>query len=514
MTYRGQAKIAGLRAVSREVTGELRVQEVLLDFQPDIVEVQSKGGAFADQPLDLTLTLEDFQDPQVKGSVSGTFDLAFVEPFLPPERKAAIAGQCRLEGWFSGRTENIAEMDYAGRATFQDVSYRDSALPDALEQLNGTVSFDPRSVTVEKAEARFGAGDLSLTGKLVDHLPYFLPAEKDNRDALPKPTVTFEASSRRIDIDKLFPAAVPGSAAPIERAATIPDTITAEPIPDLLCQGTIRADTLIYSRVPFTGVSGKIRLRDRILECYDMVAGVYGGNAGGKVSIDLNDLNDPGYSGEFEASDIEANNFLTLFAALSQVVYGKAGLTGSFSARGRDPDRIKSTMTMDSKAALTSGKVMTGEFVDSSLGSLAAKVGQKLDKEQALKDLTTLIKVENGRVGLDKFKTKLGSFGDLTLGGSYGFAGDLEYKGAILLSKDQTARLYASGGLAGSVASLFGDKAERLNLPLTVGGTMTSPKMDIDYTELTNNLKSQLQNELTDDLKDEVGKKLKGLFGK
>jgi uncharacterized protein involved in outer membrane biogenesis len=514
LAYEGQVKVTGLRAVSRDIAGELRIQEIRVDFRPDQLKVESDGGAFADQPLDLTLTLEDFQDPRVKGSVSGTFDLAFVEPFLPPERKAAIAGQCRLEGWFSGRTENIAEMDYAGRATFQDVSYRDPALPDALEQLNGTVSFDPDAVTVEKAEARFGAGDLSLTGKLVDHLPYFLPADKDNRDALPKPTVTFEASSRRIDIDMLFPAAVPGSAAPIEKAGTIPDTITAEPIPDLLCQGTIRADTLIFSRVPFTGVSGTIRLRDRILECYDMVAGVYGGNAGGKVSIDLNDLNDPGYSGEFEASDIEANNFLTRFAALSQVVYGKAGLTGSFSARGRDPDRIKSTMTMDSKAALTSGKVMTGEFVDSSLGSLAAKVGQKLDKEQALKDLTTLIKVENGRVGLDKFKTKLGSFGDLTLGGSYGFAGDLEYKGAILLSKDQTARLYASGGLAGSVASLFGDKAERLNLPLTVGGTMTSPKMDIDYTELTNNLKSQLQNELTDDLKDEVGKKLKGLFGK
>ena len=157
---------------------------------------------------------------------------------------------------------------------------------------------------------------------------------------------------------------------------------------------------------------------------------------------------------------------------------------------------------------------MTGEFVASALGSLADKVGQKLDKEQTLKDLTTLIKVENGRVGLDQFKTKLGSFGDLSLGGSYSFTGDLDYRGSILLSKDQTARLYASGGLAGSVARMFGDNSERLSLPLTVGGTLTSPQMGLDYTELTNNLKSQITDQVKDDLKDEVSNKLKELLGK
>jgi hypothetical protein len=493
LAYEGRMKVTGLRAASRDIDGELRVREIRVDFRPDELKVESEGGAFADQPLDLTLTVVDFDDPRVKGAVSGAIDLAFVAPFLPPELEADLAGRCNLEATFSGRTEIVEEMDYAGKATFLDVSYRDAVLPDALEKLNGTVSFDPGSVTVEKLEAVFGAGDLSLTGKLVDHLPYFLPAEKDNRDALPKPSFTFDVHSHRIDIDKLFPAATPGAEQPTAGAAVLPDTLQAESIPDMLCQGTIRADTLIYSQVPFTGVTGKIRLRDRVLECYDVVTNVYSGRASGKVAVD---------------------NFVTRFAGFAGVVFGKAGLTGSFSARGRDPERIKSTLTMDSKAALTSGKVVTGEFVDSALGSLAEKVGQKLDKEQTLKDLTTLIKVENGRVGLDQFKTKLGSFGDLSLGGFYSFAGDLEYKGSILMSKDQTARLYASGGLAGSVASMFGDKSERLSLPLTVGGTMTSPKMGLDYTELTNNLKSQVTDQVKDDLKDEVSKKLKGLFGK
>ena len=315
--------------------------------------------------------------------------------------------------------------------------------------------FDPDSVVVEKATAKFGGGDVTLTGKMVDHLPYFLPAEKENRENLKKPTFTFAAHSSRVDIDRLFPLASPGASGPGGRAA-VPDTLA--PIPNILGQGTIRADTLIYSRVPFTEVVGKVRLRDRVLECYDVSGRVYGGGVTGKVTVDLNNLNDPGYGGEFKAVDIEANNFLTRFVDLKQVVTGKAGMTGSFSARGRDPDRIKSTLTMDSIAAVTSGKLVPGQFVNSSLGTLAAGVGQNLDKEQALKDLTTLIKVEDGRVGLESFQTKLGNFGDLTLGGSYGFDGGLDYQGALLLTKEQTARLYATGGLVGSVARLFGTK--------------------------------------------------------
>jgi len=509
VSYDGQAKITGLTATSRDIEGVLTAREVHLKFQTDKLEVASDGGAFADQPLVLNLTVEDFRDPRVTGSVDGAFDLALVERFLPSEKEAALSGGCRLVGSFSGRTDNPAGMDYAGRAVISDLSYADKTLPDTLEKLNGTVSFDTDSVVVEKATALFGGGDVTLTGKMVDHLPYFLPAEKDNRDTLKKPTFTFVAHSNRIDIDRLYPPAAPGAPVSGDRPA-VPDTHSLTTIPDLLGQGTIKADTLIYSRVPFTMVTGSVRLQDRILKCYDMSAGVYGGGVTGQVAIDLNDLDDPGYGGEFEAVDIEANNFLTRFTDLKQVVSGKAGLSGSFGARGRAPDRIKSTLTMDSIAALTSGKVVPGQFVNSALSTLAAGAGQSLDKEQALKDLTTLIKVENGRVGMDQFQTKLGSFGDLTLAGSYGFAGDLDYQGALLLTEDQTARLYATGGLVGSVANLFGDQAARLSLPISVNGTMDSPKMDIDYSELTDNLKSQFQEDLTDELKD----RLKGLFGK
>lgn len=511
LAYEGRLVVAGLRASSDQVEGELQVREVRIDFRPDEVQVATEGGDFAGQPLEVAVTVVDFDHPLLEGRVAGELDLAFVEPFLPPEKNISLAGRCRLESTFAGGIENVQDMDYSGTAVFTDVFYADPALPDTLHTLNGAVTFDQGMVAVEKMEAIFGAGDLSLTGKLTRHLPYFLPENRDNRDNLPKPEFIFAARSRRIDIDRLFPAAAPATEASQQAgSAGLRDTLTFDAIPDLMAQGTLEADTLIYSRVPFTKVKGKVRLMDRVLECYDVTTGVYGGTAGGEVVIDLNNLNDPVYGGAFTAADIEADNFISRFTGISGILFGKTGISGSFSARGRDPAVIRNSLTLDSVAGLVSGKVVTGEFVTSALGSLAAQTGQKLDKEQTLKDLTTLLKVQDGRVGVDQFKTRLGQFGDLSLGGSYGFAGDLEYSGSLLLSKEQTAKLYASGGLAGSIAQLFGDKAERLRLPISVDGTMKKPRLNIDYTELTNNLKSQAQ----DDLKEELGNKLKGLFGK
>ena len=390
------------------------------------------------------------------------------------------------------------------------MSYADKNLPDTLEKLNGTVVFDPDSVVVEKATAKFGGGDVTLTGKMVDHLPYFLPAEKENRENLKKPTFTFAAHSSRVDVDRLFPLASPGASGPGGRAA-VPDTLA--PIPNILGQGTIRADTLIYSRVPFTEVVGKVRLRNRVLECYDVSGRVYGGGVTGKVTVDLNNLNDPGYGGDFKAVDIEANSFLTRFIRPEPGCYRENGDDREFqrprARSGQDQEHPDHGFDRrgDQRQA---GARPVRQLV---LGYSGGGVGQSLDKEQALKDLTTLIKVEDGRVGLESFQSKLGNFGDLTLGGSYGFDGGLDYQGALLLTKEQTARLYATGGLTGSVARLFGDKAERLRLPLTVEGTMTRPQMQLDFSELTNNLKSQLQRD-SDDSKDKLDKKLKGLLGK
>ena len=118
------------------------------------------------------------------------------------------------------------------------------------------------------------------------------------------------------------------------------------------------------------------------------------------------------------------------------------------------------------------------------------------------------IQVRNGQVHLERMRTRLGTFGDLTLDGHYNFTGELAYGGDLLLTPETTRRLLTQSGFLGD---LLGSHApERLNLPLTLGGSFTAPKLAVDYSALTEELTKGVAEEAGDKLKDLIRKK----FGK
>jgi hypothetical protein len=153
------------------------------------------------------------------------------------------------------------------------------------------------------------------------------------------------------------------------------------------------------------------------------------------------------------------------------------------------------------------GKLITSGAVYSLLNSLAKETNQTFDKEQALKNLNTNIVVKDGKVYVDSLKTRLGNIGDVTIGGYYGFNDQIGYTGSILLSESMTQKLASQGGILGGVASLFtGEKTQRIDVPLKIGGTIDKPNVEIDW--------QAMQETAGDKMKDKAGDLLKGLFKK
>jgi hypothetical protein len=277
-------------------------------------------------------------------------------------------------------------------------------------------------------------------------------------------------------------------------------------MPDLTAAGTFAADTLIYSRVAFTQVRGQAVYGNNTVVCDPVTAAVYTGRAEGRISVDLTDLDAPRYAGTFRAERIEADDFISRFTRFGGSVFGKTELNGSFQATGRDPARIRETLSMDSTVLISEGRLVSRGFAASSLGELAARAGADLDREQALRNLTTAIRVSDGRVALDRLRTRLGNVGDLSLEGSYGFAGDLAYGGALLLSEQTTSELLAGSGLVGDLLGSHAPK--RLSLPLSLDGSLQAPRLAVDYTALTEELGREATEEATDKLKDLIRRKL------
>ncbi|MEW6413483.1 MAG: AsmA family protein [Candidatus Zixiibacteriota bacterium] len=432
--------------------------------------------------------------PTIDGVLDGRLNLDVVNSLLPPKGNPHLEGDLALNLKLAGVLADYEKLQPSGTVTIKNASYSDSLLPEPLRHFEADLKVAPDTITVVNMTAQFVSSDASFSGKLINPFPYLLPLKTIDRSNVTKPLFLFKLTSHRFDADKLFPEAVPGSGETMATASM--DSVSTIILPDIDGQGTFEVDTLIYSRVEFTSLQGKIKIYDRKIECYDATGKVYSGDVAGNTTIDLNDFENPRYTGEFQATNVEANDFVSRFTKFGGFLYGKINLDGQYAAEGWEPEDFLNSLTMNSNTSMQQGKVITSGEVYSAINSLASKAGQSFDKEQPLRSLATKVIVKDGKVGVDKLKTQLGSMGEVELDGYYSFDGDIDYTGTILLSKEWSQKLVSSGGLLGNVAGLLSDKSvDRIKLPIGFGGTLDKPAVAIDYSALGKNLQDNLKGE-------------------
>jgi hypothetical protein len=484
LNYSGVATVSGLTATRKGIDGELKIAKMPVEFAVDRVKLGIEGGQFASQPFSGSCSAEDFADPSVNGAIKGNFDLAFLQPFLPQKGHPQLKGKTTVDLAFAGRPREPASISVTGNLAVTEASLYDSLLPEPITHLDADMSLKRDTIAIKSMNVKFVSSDASFAGTLSKPFPYLLPMKKLDRTKLQKPFFQFTLKSHRFDSDKLFPEAVPGSGE--NRASKPVDSLPPILVPDIDGQGTCAIDTLVYSKVEITGIAGKIRIKDRKVEVYDATGKVYTGSVAGNTTVDLNDFNNPKYTGQFTATQIEADDFIRRFSKMGGFLYGKLDLKGDYNAIGWEPNQFLSSLTLSSLGAVQDGKLVTSGVAYDLLNNIAQKLGQPFDKEQPLKGLTSNIMVKDGKVMVDGLKTKLLNIGDLKLGGYYGFNNQIGYDGTIELTKELTAKLTSQGGLLGGLAGLLTNKqSERLLIPLKVTGTLDKPNAEIDFNALT-----------------------------
>ncbi len=505
LTYDGTATITDLSMTKKGLTGDLKVKRIPLEFALDKLKLAFEDGQFGGQPFSGTLSVNDFANPAVNGNFKGHIDLAFLQPFLPQTGNPELAGKADLDLNFDGRPKEAASMTVTGRLTISDCSYKSPNLPEPITHFDADMALKKDTIAVNSMNVKFVSTDASFTGKLIKPFPYLLPMKNIDRSKLTKPFFQFALSSHHFDNDKLFPEATPGSGE--NRSALPADSLPPIILPDIDGAGTIQIDTLVYSKVDLTQINGKVKIYDRKIEAYDVTGKVYTGSVAGNTTIDLNDFNNPKYSGKFAATQIEANDFIQRFCKVSGFLYGKFDMKGDYSAAGWEPQQFLSSMSLSSLGAIQEGKLVTSGVVYNLLNDIAKKIGKPFEKEQPLKSLTSNIRVKDGKVIVDGLKANLSNIGDLTLGGYYGFNNQIGYDGTIQLTQELTSQLASQGGVLGGLTGLLSDKSTgRLLVPLKVTGTMDKPEASVDFSSLT---KSAGEN-----LKQKTGSALQNLLKK
>jgi len=443
--------------------------------------------------------------PGIDGTVSGKIDLALARRFLPAKRSPELSGFVSLNLAVSGSTGDLVNIRPRGTVTFDSVTYSDSLLPEPVKRFDAELRLSPDTIAVTRMNVKFTSSDASFFGTLSKPFPYLLPLRSIDRAKVPRPFFQFKLASRRFDCDKLFPEAAPGSGAAIARKPL--DSLPSIIVPDIDGQGTFDFDTLIYDKIEFMQIKGKAKIYNRKIDAYEVTGKAYTGSVSGKTTVDLSDFSNPKYVGAFQATQIEADDFITRFTPFGGHLFGKMNFSGQYNATGWEPDQFLNSLTLDGDGAVQEGKLVTSGALYTSISELAQKVGQSFDKEQALKTLKSKVSIRDGKIFLQGLQTTLGNVGDVDLQGFYGFDGTIGYSGTLLLSKEMTQGLLAKGGLLAGLAGALSDKTtQRIKVPITVSGTSAEPRVEIDFSGAGKNLQQNL-NQKADDL-------LKGILKK
>ncbi len=435
--------------------------------------------------------------PLIVGELSGSSDLALLNGYLEKTRAARVTGKTSFNLKVSGNPVLLTSLKPYGNLSISDGSYYDSTFPEPIKHFSATMTVVADTFKVDSMKIEFESSDVSLSGKIIQPVPYFLTYLGIIEGTPPKPLFELDIISRRFNVDKMFPEAVPGSEAVTAKLPS--DTVPELIVPDMNGRGTFSIDTLIYSQIEFTNIKGLLRVQDRRMESYNVTGNVYSGRISGETTIDLNDFSKPQYNGKFKATSIEADDFVSRFTKMGGFLFGKININGDYNAQGWDRQAFLNSLSMNGLAQMNKGKLVTSDSIHQKLNFITKKLKLPFDKEQTIRNLSSKITVKDGKVGLDNLKTSLGVIGDLELGGFYSFDGELDYTGSILLSKEQTKKIMSElskNNLLGGLAGLLNNKSvDRLRLPIKLGGTVDKPKPEIDMAALTGNAgKNLLQN--------------------
>ncbi len=495
LNYEGRAVLTDVKLAKKDINGELVLNSAQADFKTDYLKFVINKGSFDNSPLEGYLTINSISRLNIDAQFKGQLNLALLNAFLPKTGEPKVAGDMNFDISAKGSIKDAANMKITGALSIKNGSYTAATLPEPIQAFNLDLKLNPSSLVINNLSAKFPSSDVALTGTMTDPFPYLLPKHPANAK---KPNLTFTMKSQRFDTDKLFPEAVPGSGV---NPTQIPmDSLPPLILPDINGTGQAIIDTLIYSKVEFTKITGDVDIKNRTIYVTNANGNVYTGKVTGETMVDLNDFNNPRYSGKFAATQIEANDFITRFSDFGGHLYGRTNMDGTFSCVGWDPKPIIQSLTMDGMAAFKEAKLVNFDL----LGKLAQNLNLKMPSEEQLKDFATAFKVKDGRVAFEGLKF-LSTFGDWNLAGSVGFDGTIDYAGDVLLSDQVTGNLMAQSNMISGLAGLLKDNTSgRVRVPFRLSGSYANPKISLDLNareKAKNNIKGKLDSALQDLLK-------------
>lgn len=485
LAFREEGRRGAVTPLVDELGGEIV-------FSLEAASSERVAGRLLGEPFHLAFQVADWDDPRGTARVDGALDLAEAGRLgLLPD---GVEGRGRVVVDLSAEGP-VLEPAAAGIDGTVRLDAVDVVLPDLARSVTAQAGrIDLHGSRLVSRDLRFtmGESDLALEVEADEWLPFLL----DEAEA--PPTVRVDARSERLDLDDLFDAdpdrtpygqllfaqlggqEIDGRGAP-EIARD--ESLSLPEIPDVVLDGRFRAGTLVNAGQAYDGVDATVTARGGDLEVPAARLGMMGGEV--QLSVRLGGPADGGEAGlrpltvNYTVSEVTADPFLHRHTLFRGHVGGSLLLTGSMEM-GLHPNTLPEPTTVAGEGTMA---ILEGELRNWPLvRELGRRIGVAEFETEALRfqDWGGRFRIADARFLVEESGFEAEDVA-VRFAGSFDVAGNLDFGASFDLPVRWVAGI--PGVPAGLVASILADPTGRVPIGANVGGSTSSPSIDLDFSE-------------------------------
>lgn len=482
--------------------GDVKLNDVALEGNfsnekgKDGLEISSFTASSAKSKFSGSFSFMNFKRPRYETKLSGTIDLAEMQGLLQMDTISELSGKMTISFEASGKptkskpsASDFRTFKTLGNLNFENILVKMKGAKDAVDSINGRMSFDGNNVTISGFTARSAGSDLVVNGTVKNLLGYLF-TDKEVLD------IGGSLNSRNLDLNNLLSTG--------NENESDKDTNYKLELPQRLRLNlSTSVKHLVFRKFEAVSLSGNLMMKNQRLTADPISFHSMDGSISGSGMIDASENDSLLITCHADIRSVDINQ---LFTQLENFGQDTDAVITDKNLRGRLSSEVNFASVWSSDLYVNENKIYTdaditiekGELIEfKPIYELARFI--KLEELEDIKfqKLSNHIEIKNRVITIPKMEIN-SSAANIKMSGTHDFDNMVDYHFVVDLDDLRARKATAAKKENGDFGEEITDGVHRRRLFISMKGSLDNPDISYDrkgnIEQIKDDLKQERQN--------------------